>query len=103
MLIVLADARIDPGQADKVRAVVRPTILATRAEAGCVAYDFAFDLLEPDLMRVREIWKDAQALKHHFATPHMAVFAKGLRDLSPGAVTLKCYELGAEQKMPGPQ
>ena len=29
-------------------------ILASRAEPGCAGYDYAFDLLEPDLMRVRE-------------------------------------------------
>ena len=83
MLIVLAEARFDPTQADKVRAVARPMIEASRAEPGCAGYDYAFDLLEPDLMRVRELWRDEQALKDHFATPHMAVFLKGLRELRP--------------------
>ena len=32
-------------------------------------------------MRVRELWKDEQALKDHFATPHQAAFLKGLRAL----------------------
>jgi len=62
-------------------------------------YDYAFDLLEPDLMRVRELWRDDQAPKDHFATPHMAAFLKGLRELRP-TVTVKCYELGPERKMP---
>jgi hypothetical protein len=35
--------------------------------------------------------------KDHFATPHMAAFLKGLR---PKTVTVKCYELGPEKKMP---
>jgi quinol monooxygenase YgiN len=100
MLIVLAEARFDATQAEQVRAVARPMILASRAEAGCAGYDYAFDLLEPDLMRVREWWKDEQALKDHFATPHMAAFLKGLRDLRPKSVTIKCHELGAERKMP---
>ena len=63
MLIVLADARFDPAQAGQVRAVARPMIEASRAEPGCAGYDYAFDLLEPDLMRVREWWKDEQALR----------------------------------------
>ena len=101
MLIVLAEARIDPSQFDKVRALARPMILASRAEPGCVSYDYATDLLEPSLVRIVERWKDWQALNDHFATPHMAGFVQALRELKPASVTVKCYELGAEQKMPG--
>ncbi|TAJ83343.1 putative quinol monooxygenase [Reyranella sp.] len=100
MLIVLADARFDPAQADQVRALARPMIEASRAEPGCAGYDYAFDLLEPDLMRVREWWKDEQALKDHFATPHMAAFLKGLHTLKPKFIAIKCHELGPERKMP---
>jgi quinol monooxygenase YgiN len=100
MLLVLAEARFDPVQADQVRAIARPMIMASRAEAGCAAYDYAFDLIEPDLMRVRELWTDEQALQRHFATPHMAAFLKDLRGLRPTAVTVKCYELGPERQMP---
>ena len=100
MLVVLAEARFDPKDTEQVRAVARPMIEASRAEPGCGGYDYAFDLLEPDVMRVRELWRDEQALKKHFASPHMAAFLKGLRALRPGAVTVKCYELGPEKMMP---
>ena len=88
MLVVLADARFEPAQAEQVRAIAQPMILASRAEPGCAGYDYAFDMLEPGLMRVREWWKDEQALKDHFATPHMATFLKALRDLKPRSVTI---------------
>jgi quinol monooxygenase YgiN len=100
MLVVLAEARFDASQMDKVRAVARPMIEASRAEPGCSGYDYAVDMLEPDLMRVRELWRDEQALKDQFATPHMAAFLKGLRELRPVSVIVKCYELGPERKMP---
>ena len=101
MLIVLAEARFDPAQTEQVRSVARPMIEASRAEPGCVGYDYAFDLLEPDLMRVRELWRDEQALKDHFATPHMAAFLKALHALRPKGLTVKCYKLGPERTMPG--
>ena len=100
MLVVLSEARYDPAQTEQVRAVARPMIEASRAEPGCAGYDYAFDLLEPDLMRVRELWRDEQALKDHFATPHMATFLKALRALKHRSVTVKCYELGPERRMP---
>ncbi|MGE0579589.1 putative quinol monooxygenase [Reyranella sp.] len=94
MLVVLADARFDPKDADRVRAVARPMIEASRAEPGCAGYDYAFDLVEPDLMRARELWRDEQALKDHFATPHMATFLKALRELQPRSVCVTCNVLG---------
>ena len=100
MLVVLSEARFDPAQTEQVRAVARPMIEASRAEPGCAGYDYAFDLLEPDLMLVRELWRDEQALKDHFATPHMATFLKALRALKHRSVTVKCYELGPERRMP---
>ena len=100
MLVVLAEARFDAAQLDKVRAVARPMIEASRAELGCAGYDYAVNLLEPAVMHVRELWRDEQALKDHFATPHMAAFLKGLRAFQPKTVTVKCYELGPEKKMP---
>ena len=100
MLVVLSEARFDPAQTEQVRAVAHPMIEASRAEPGCAGYDYAFDLLEPDLMRVRELWRDEQALKDHFATPHMATFLKALRALKHRSVTVKCYELGPERRMP---
>ena len=100
MLIVLADARFDPAQTSEIIAVARPMIEASRAEAGCAGYDYAFDMLEPGLMRVREWWRDEQALRDHFATPHMAAFLKALRTLKPASVTIKCHKLGPERKMP---
>ena len=100
MLIVLADARFDPTQTAEFVAVARPMIEASRAEPGCAGYDYALDLLEPGLLRVREWWRDEQALRDHFATPHMAAFLKALRTLKPASVTIKCHELGPERKMP---
>jgi quinol monooxygenase YgiN len=99
MLIILVDARFDPAQAAAMRAIAGPMIEASRKEPGCAGYDYAFDLIEPDLMRVRECLKDEQALKDHFATPHTAVFLKGLRDLRPKSVIVKCYELGPERPL----
>ena len=101
MLVVLAEARFDPQDSERVREVARPRPRAPSRAAAATGYDYAFDLLEPDLMRARELWRDEQALKDHFATPHMAAFLKGLRELRPKTVTVKCYELGAEMKMPG--
>ena len=39
MLVVLAEARFDPKDSERVRAVARPMIEASRTEPGCSVYD----------------------------------------------------------------
>jgi quinol monooxygenase YgiN len=47
-------------------------IQATCAEAGCIAYSFAFDVLDNQLLRIFEVFQDEAALATHRASPHMA-------------------------------
>ncbi|MFA7440127.1 MAG: antibiotic biosynthesis monooxygenase [Sphingomonadaceae bacterium] len=44
----------------------REYILASRAEIGCVAYNWSADPLEPGLMHVFEEWTSEAALGAHF-------------------------------------
>lgn len=44
---------------------------ASRAEDGCIEYNYAEDLLEPGLIRVSEIWESREHLAAHFKSAHM--------------------------------
>ena len=100
MLIVIADAWLTPEQKIAFQALARPMIEASRAEAGCLGYWYAFDLLEPQRLRVNEIWKDRQALEFHFSTAHLKAFRKGLAGLKPRELKITVRELGAESALP---
>ena len=41
-------------------------IASSRAEEGCVAYNWAVDPLEPGKIHVYEEWESEEALLHHF-------------------------------------
>jgi quinol monooxygenase YgiN len=41
-------------------------IISSRAEDGCVAYNWAVDPLDPGLMQVYEEWESEEALLRHF-------------------------------------
>jgi quinol monooxygenase YgiN len=47
----------------------REHIVAAREEAGCVAYNWAVDPLDPGLMHVYEEWESEKALLQHFVDP----------------------------------
>lgn len=44
---------------------------ASRAEDGCIEYNYAEDLLEPGLIRVSEVWACRENLAAHFKSEHM--------------------------------
>lgn len=74
MLIVLAKATVPAGALDKVHDAVAAMVAASRAEEGCIAYSFTTDVLDPTAMHIVEKWRDEDALRLHFSTPHMAAF-----------------------------
>ena len=71
MIIVAGTIRVPPENLDKLRPHAAAVIRATRAEAGCVVYSFAEDLLDPGLIRIFEIWESRADLDRHGMTPHM--------------------------------
>jgi len=79
MLIVIAEAEVPEGSRAGMIAAGTAMITASRQEAGCLGYDYAWDIIEPNVMRIRELWTDEAALRFHFQTPHMAAFLGALR------------------------
>ena len=66
---------------------------ASRAEAGCEDYTFSVELSDPDTLRITEKWTSVEALRAHFATPHMAAFQAAMAQGSPPSVEVKFYEV----------
>ena len=71
MLIVSGRFRLPPERIAEARPAMATVIAASLAERGCRAYSYAEDVVEPGLVRVHEEWDSLEALRAHFATPHM--------------------------------
>ena len=74
MIIVEGEARLGPGEIERLRDAMRAQIESTRAEPGCLHYSYAQDVLDPQILQIREVWTDQAALEAHFRTEHMAAF-----------------------------
>lgn len=72
MIVVVGQFRFPPERMDEARGVMRKVIEATRAEAGCVQYNYGEDVLDPGLIRVSELWQSREQLAAHIQTAHMA-------------------------------
>ena len=73
---VVGQFRMPPERMDEARVAMRKVMEATRAEDGCIEYNYAEDVLDPGLIRVSEVWASREQLAAHLKTPHMAVWAQ---------------------------
>jgi quinol monooxygenase YgiN len=71
---------VEPSAADSVAAAMEQIVEPTRAEPGCLTYEFYRDLEDPAVFMCFEHWESAGALADHGKTPHVEKF---LRELGP--------------------
>jgi len=60
-----------PGTGDEVKRELLSLTTPTRAEPGAVRYDLYQSADQPDRFMRLEVWRDAEALEAHKATPHL--------------------------------
>jgi quinol monooxygenase YgiN len=99
MIILAGSIRITPGQPGQPgqrEAAIEPMrrmVAATRAEPGCISYAFAFDVDDDHLIRIFEVFRDAEALAAHRASAHMAHWRASLPALGIGGREMWQYEV----------
>lgn len=80
MLILAGTFRIDPNRLAEAEPHMAAVIEASGREEGCLYFSFGYDVLEPGLINVHEVWRDQTALEEHRATPHFLAW-KAARDI----------------------
>jgi quinol monooxygenase YgiN len=70
MLLLSVNLRVPEAEQERLRPEMEKVVQASRKEPGCLAYSYGFDLLDPDLIRVFEVYKDDAALKAHGESEH---------------------------------
>jgi quinol monooxygenase YgiN len=56
---------------DALRAALRANMLASRREAGCVRYELAQSLTDPNEFTTLEEWRTEADVDAHMRTPHV--------------------------------
>jgi quinol monooxygenase YgiN len=99
-VIILAGAiRIAPDKIEEARPHFEALVNATRAEPGNISYSFGFDVLEEGAIRIFEVFKDAEALAAHRASPHMAAWRGVAPDLIAGERDMSQYDIAKVEKL----
>jgi quinol monooxygenase YgiN len=92
-LVISVTVQFDPAKRDEAFAAAIEMMRATRAEPGCIAYNFSADLEDPSRVHVFERWASQDALDVHFTSPHMATFQKKLGGLGVRGMDAQKYEI----------
>jgi quinol monooxygenase YgiN len=74
MIVVVGRVRTDADKREQLVRIGQAVALASRADAGCISYRLYEDSeIENDFVFLEE-WESDEALRRHFATPHVAEF-----------------------------
>jgi quinol monooxygenase YgiN len=95
-IVISGEFRIEPDDFDAAMAIVEPLVAATRAEDGCVEYDFWVDPRDRGRIRVFEEWTSAEANAAHAASEHLATFYAALGGIRVTGGGLVRYEVSAQ-------
>lgn len=99
MLILAGTIRIGAGQRVAALTPMKTMIEETRREPGCLAYSFAFDALDDQLVRIFEVFRDEAALAAHRASPHMAAWRASFPALGISDRDMSEYRVESSRKI----
>src|SRR6266699_1948827 len=94
MLLIIGTVRLPARLMDAARLSMASMLEASRAEAGCLEYSYAEDVLDPGLIHVKERWIDRAALDEHFKSAHLATWRETWPSLGIGERNLYLYDVG---------
>jgi len=94
MVLIVGTVRLSAERIEAARPSMAAMIEASTAEAGCLEYCYAEDVVEPGLIHIKERWTDRAALDDHFKSDHLAAWRKTWPSLGVRDRNLYLYEVG---------
>jgi quinol monooxygenase YgiN len=92
LIVVTSKFKSLPGRRDDVVKVARPCLAATRKEKGCVRYELFASCEDDVTLQFVEEWEDADALRAHLKSDHLAAFKESRKPLTDHGGVLKIFE-----------
>lgn len=92
MLVAAATFSVPPDQHEALVQAALEITAPSRAEEGCVEYEFWADLQHPGRFHVFEVWATREAFERHLATAHLRAFREARARLGVLAFDLHRYQ-----------
>jgi len=78
---------------EELRKILASMVTPTRAEPGCVSYDFHVDVKDPNVFVFYENWRSRTDLDVHLKTPHLQPLFSRLEELLARPVEMRFLEM----------
>jgi len=91
-VVVVGRFRMPVERMEQARPLMHKVMEATRAEPGCIEYNYAEDVIDPGLIRVSEVWETREHLAAHLKTTHMAIWGEERTALGLTGRAIKVFE-----------
>ena len=101
MILVQGYIKFADGDIERLQDAMKAQLEATNAEDGCELYAFSRDVLDPNMIRISERWRDGAALAAHAASPHMKTFNKAMGGASIQDISIKSWDGANERTLMG--
>src|SRR5262245_27257392 len=98
-IVVSGEIRLDPDDFDAALALIEPLVVATRAEPGCIEYDYWVDPRDRGHVRVFEEWESDDAIATHSGSEHMKTFFAGMAKLRITSVDLSRFDVSEKSPL----
>jgi quinol monooxygenase YgiN len=77
-VIVAGYVKVAPRDREALVKVLQAHVPRVQSKDGCIAYTFAVDVMDPDMVRMSEAWRDRQSLERHLADDEFQAVQKQL-------------------------
>ncbi len=79
MIVLAIGLKLKPEGRDDFIKAAQAMVKESNKEDGCVLYEFATDISDPNIIRISEIWQSEEILQVHGSSEHMAAFQEATR------------------------
>jgi quinol monooxygenase YgiN len=81
-IVLFARLKVKQGKEDEAKQAALAIVAASRAEDGCLNYDFHQAIDDAALFFWHETWANQAALDEHFTKPYFAELGAKLKDIT---------------------
>ncbi len=97
MLVIAGTFNVEPSDRDAFLEAAKAVMAETHKEAGCHAYCFTPDILDPGVVRLFEKWESEENRKPHMKSDHIRTFGRALRELKVTGQEIIVSEVASEK------
>ncbi len=95
MIVIAGHFRVPSASLSAMRPHIEAYVAAVRSEPGCLEFSFAYDAVDPELIRAFEIYTDRAAFDTHGKTPHLAAWKEIRARHGVTERVIKLYEIAS--------